>query len=62
MTIDNLLVIVSSDNDNDNTIIKEYRITEFYSVYETRTYPLYGRKIVQGGSHTSDGQFLYIEV
>lgn len=61
MTIDSLLVIVSR-TDNNNTLIKEYRITEFYSVYETRTYPLYGRKIVHGGSHTSDGHFLYIEV
>jgi hypothetical protein len=59
MTIDNLLMILYR-TETGYTIIREYRITEFYSVYETRIYPLYGRKIVQNGSHVSDGEFLFI--
>lgn len=60
MTIDNLLIILYRQ-EGGGTIIKEYKITSIYSVYETRIYPLYGRKIVTNGTHVSDGEFLYIE-
>ena len=61
MTIDNLLIILYQDPNLGTTIIREYKITSVYSVYETRIYPLFGRKIIKNGTHVSDGEFLYIE-
>ena len=54
MTNDRLLIILYRMPDGIAKI-QSYHITEFYTIFETRRYPLYGRSIVRNGSHTSDG-------